>query len=79
MVDAVEKGWIWNWQKKGFKDKANVDLWKTFIPVYKKHKVSFKWVKGHAGIPENERCDELAVDAAESANLKADVGYESGM
>lgn len=78
VVDAVEKGWIWNWQKKGFKDKANVDLWKTFIPVYKAHQVSFKWVKGHAGIPENERCDELAVDAAHGKDLKADKGYEEG-
>ena len=78
VVDAVEKGWIWSWQKKGFKDKANVDLWKRFIPLYKSHKVSFKWVKGHAGIPENERCDELAVDAAESSNLKVDEGYEAG-
>ncbi|MEL7002777.1 MAG: ribonuclease HI [Bacteroidota bacterium] len=78
VVDAVEKGWIWSWQKKGFKDKANVDLWKTFIPLYKSHKVSFVWVKGHAGNPENERCDELAVDAAESGNLKIDQGYEQG-
>lgn len=77
VVDAVEKGWIWNWQKKGFKNKANVDLWRRFIPLFKTHKVKFQWVKGHAGIPENERCDELAVAAAESGNLKRDVGYES--
>lgn len=76
VVDAVEKGWLWNWQKKGFKNKANVDLWQQFIPAYKKHKVKFQWVKGHAGIPENERCDQLAVEAAESGNLKVDVGYE---
>ncbi len=77
VVDAVEKGWIWNWQKKGFKNKANVDLWQRFIPLYKVHKVKFHWVKGHAGIPENERCDQLAVAAAESGNLKRDVGYEN--
>ncbi len=77
VVEAVEKGWIWNWQKQGFKKKANVDLWQTFIPLYKKHKVKFQWVKGHAGIPENERCDQLAVAAAESGDLKVDVGYEN--
>ncbi len=77
VVEAVEKGWIWNWQKQGFKKKANVDLWQAFIPLYKKHKVKFKWVKGHAGIPENERCDQLAVAAAEGSDLKIDVGYEN--
>ncbi|MEP2773414.1 MAG: ribonuclease HI [Fulvivirga sp.] len=76
VVEAVEKGWIWNWQKKGFKKKANVDLWQDFIPLFNKHNIKFKWVKGHAGIPENERCDELAVAAAESGNLKVDKGYE---
>ena len=76
VVEAVEKGWIWNWQKKGFKDKANVDLWKRFIPLYKQYKVSFKWVKGHAGIPENERCDQLAVAAAQGPDLQTDHGYE---
>lgn len=77
VVEAVEKGWIWNWQKKGFKKKANVDLWQAFIPLFNKHNIKFKWVKGHAGIPENERCDELAVAAAESGNLKVDQGYEA--
>ena len=77
VVDAVEKGWIWNWQKKGFKNKANVDLWQRFIPLFRKYKVKFQWVKGHAGNPENERCDELAVQAAEQPGLKADKGYES--
>lgn len=77
VVDAVEKGWIWGWQKKGFKNKANVDLWKQFIPLFKKHKVKFIWVRGHAGNIENERCDELAVAAAEGFNLKVDNGYEN--
>lgn len=76
VVEAVEKGWIWNWQKKGFKKTKNVDLWQRFIPLFRKHKVKFVWVKGHAGIPENERCDQLAVEAASLPNLPADKGYE---
>lgn len=78
VVDAVTKGWIWNWIKKGFKDKKNEDLWRRFLESYKKHKVTFRWVKGHAGNVENERCDQLAVKAAELADLAADAGYESG-
>jgi ribonuclease HI len=76
VVDAVEKGWIWNWQKKGFKDKKNVDLWKRYIPLHLKYKPTFRWVKGHAGNKENERCDQLAVAAAENPSLPADTGYE---
>lgn len=76
VVDAVQKGWIWNWQKKGFKDKKNVDLWKRYIPLHLKYKPTFRWVKGHAGNKENERCDQLAVAAAENSSLPADVGYE---
>lgn len=79
VVDAVEKGWLWGWIKKDFKKKKNKDLWLEFAEVYKKHRVEFKWVKGHAGIPENERCDQLAVAAAEGSNLKADVPFESGI
>ncbi|MDH5380481.1 MAG: ribonuclease HI [Cyclobacteriaceae bacterium] len=76
VVDSVTKGWIWNWQKKGFKDKANVDLWKRFIPLFNKYKPKFKWVKGHSGHEENERCDQLAVAAAEGRNLEVDTEYE---
>lgn len=79
VVDSVEKGWVFNWQKKGFKDKKNVDLWKRFLLIYPKHKVTFQWVKGHANIPENERCDELAVAAAEGRELKVDTAYEREM
>ena len=75
VVDAVEKGWLWSWVKKDFKNKKNVDLWQRFIPVYKKHKVKFKWIKGHAGHPENERCDQLAVQSAEGGKLLEDTGY----
>jgi len=77
VVDAIEKGWLWQWEKKGFKKKKNVDLWKRFIPLYKKHKVKFKWLKGHAGNPENERCDYLAVKSAEGSKLLEDHGYLS--
>lgn len=77
VVDSVEKGWLWNWVRKGFKDKKNVDLWKRFIPVYKKHNVRFVWVKGHNNNTENERCDRLAVAAANSANKLEDTGFNS--
>lgn len=76
VVDAVEKGWLNSWVKKNFKGKKNVDLWKRFLEIYKQHKVRFQWVKGHANIPENERCDQLAVEAAEGFDLKVDEGYE---
>lgn len=77
VVDAVEKKWVWNWQKKGFAKKKNIDLWKRFLRIYPKHNVTFQWVKGHANIPENERCDTLAVEAAMKENLPPDVGYEN--
>lgn len=77
VVDSVEKGWLWGWIKKGYKGKKNRDLWERFIPVYKRNKVKLQWVKGHAGVPENERCDELAVAAALSANLPPDTGFET--
>lgn len=76
VVDSVEKGWVFGWVKKGFKGKKNPDLWKRFLEVYKKHKVRFVWVKGHNDHPMNERCDELAVAAAESYDLIEDTGYE---
>ena len=75
VADAVEKGWIWNWVKIRFKGKKNQDLWMRFLKVYQKHKVKFVWVKGHANIPENERCDQLAVEASMQPRLKKDLGY----
>ena len=63
VVDAVEKKWVFGWLQKGFAGKKNKDLWLRFLQVYKLHKVKFKWIKGHAGHPENERCDQLAVAA----------------
>lgn len=77
VVDAVEKGWVFNWQRTGFKKKKNPDLWQRFLKIYPKHNVKFVWVKGHAGHPMNERCDELAVAAAGGKNLPPDEGFEA--
>ena len=64
VVDAVEKRWVFGWLSKGFAGKKNKDLWLRFLQHYKLHKIRFQWVKGHAGHPENERCDRLAVEAS---------------
>jgi len=79
VVNAVEKNWLIGWEKTNFKNKKNPDLWKRFLEVYRKHKVRFQWVKGHAGNPENERCDVLATAAADGKNLLIDEGYEQEM
>jgi ribonuclease HI len=76
VVDSVEKKWVFGWVKTGFKNKKNEDLWRRFLEVYPKHNVKFVWVKGHAGHPLNERCDQLAVQASMQPNLPADEGYE---
>ncbi|MBS1682627.1 MAG: ribonuclease HI [Bacteroidetes bacterium] len=76
VVEAIEKGWLWNWQKKNFKDKANLDLWLRYIPLHQKFNPKFIWIKGHAGHPENERCDFLAVEAASQKKLLIDEAYE---
>ncbi|TXC85402.1 ribonuclease HI [Luteibaculum oceani] len=76
VVDAVEKGWVFGWEKKSFAKKANPDLWKRFLAAYRKHKVKLVWVKGHAGIKENERCDFLATDAALNRATSKDHGFE---
>lgn len=73
---AVSEKWVFGWERKNFKNKKNADLWRRFLAVYRKHHVQFRWVKGHAGIPENERCDELATTAAKGYDLKIDVEYE---
>ena len=77
VVNAIEKGWLFDWQKKNFKGKKNPDLWIRFLSVYKKHSIRFLWVKGHNNNIENERCDRLAVSAAEGTDLVADVWYEN--
>lgn len=78
VVDAVEKKWVFGWEKKGYKKKKNPDLWRRFLKVYRQHKVSFKWVKGHNLHTENERCDYLAVVAAEGPGKLIDKYYEDG-
>ncbi len=76
VLDSINLGWVYNWQKKGFKDKANPDLWKRFLLIHKKHSVKFIWVKGHASNKENNRCDEIAVAATKGKHLHIDEGYE---
>ena len=79
VVDAVERNWVFGWEKKNFNKKKNPDLWIRFLKIYRKHKVSFVWIKGHADNKENERCDILAVEAAESSNLQIDTWYENNI
>jgi len=83
VVDSIEKGWLQNWVKKGWKKPngtvKNVDLWRRILPLLASHRPRFQWVKGHANIPENERCDQLAVKASEKANLPMDQGYEASL
>ncbi len=80
IVDAVTQGWAKRWQannwKRNKKEKAkNPDLWQDLLDLCDRHQVDFVWVKGHAGIPENERCDRLAVSAAQQLSLPDDLGY----
>jgi len=77
VADAVTKGWLFGWVKTRFKGKKNPDLWIRYLEIYKKHRVQFIWVKGHASIPENERCDQLAVEASKMPGLLKDEGYEA--
>lgn len=76
VVDAVTKGWVFNWEKKNYKDKKNPDLWQRFLRAYRQHRVRFVWVRGHNGDPLNERADELAVGAYKKGPLLIDEGYE---
>ncbi|MBL0045901.1 MAG: ribonuclease HI [Flavobacteriales bacterium] len=76
VVDSVEKGWVFGWEKKNFAKKKNPDLWKRFLLIYRQHKVRFHWIRGHNGHPQNELCDQLAVAAREQKDLPADEVYE---
>lgn len=76
VVDAVEKRWVFGWERTGFVKKKNPDLWARFLAVYRRHTVRFVWVKGHASNPENNRCDALAVAAAlDSTHWAEDSGF----
>lgn len=75
VADSVEKGWVFQWETKGFKKKKNPDLWIRFLKIYRKHIVRFIWIKGHANITENEICDRLAVEAYSNGSLHQDTGY----
>ena len=78
VVDAVEKKWVFKWEKKFFENKKNPDLWKRFLKIYRQHIVRFIWVKGHANNFENERCDRLAVAAACASDRHLiDKGFEA--
>ena len=80
VIDALSKGWVYGWRKKGWiksdkKPALNVDLWKRLLPLLSTHKVRMRWLKGHAGHPENERCDVLARAEAGRRDLPPDTGY----
>jgi len=75
VADAVNKGWLFGWERKGFTGKKNPDLWKRFLVAYRRHKVLFNWIRGHSEIAENERCDRLAVEASRQSELEEDTGY----
>ncbi len=81
LVDAVSKGWVYGWRKKGWKKSdgkaaLNVDLWKRLLELMEIHRVKLIWVKGHAGHPDNERCDQMAVAAYNSDRLIEDENYK---
>lgn len=78
VADSVEKGWVFQWESKGFKKKKNVDLWIRFLKIYRKHHVRFEWVRGHNNNVENEICDKLAVAAYSKKPLQEDTGYITG-
>ena len=80
VVNAINKGWLAGWKAKGYAKVKNPDLWMRFEPLLRRHRVAFHWIKGHAGHPENERCDALAVAAGAGAvaagkQLPPDTGY----
>ena len=79
VADAVEKKWVFGWERKQFKDRKNADLWKELLEQIRMHSVKFVWIKGHNNHAQNERCDALAVAASKQQQLKEDIGFtESG-
>ena len=75
VANAVNKGWVFDWERKHFKKKKNQDLWIRFLDLYRQHNVTLFWLKGHNNDPENERCDILAVNASKQSALPEDTGY----
>ncbi len=76
VIDSIVKGWVFSWKTKGFKGKKNSDLWLRYLELHPRFNITFHWVKGHAGHLENERCDILAVTAAETPPHKIDYVFE---
>lgn len=77
VVEAVEKGWVFQWNmKEDFAKKKNPDLWKRFLKLYEYQNINFIWVKGHSTNKENNRCDQLATEAADNFELEIDEVYE---
>lgn len=74
VIDSITKGWVFNWVKTGFRGKKNEDLWRRYLDLHSKFDIEYSWVKGHAGHPENERCDVLATSATYN---NIDTIYES--
>lgn len=75
VADAVEQGWVFQWESKYFKKKKNPDLWIRFLGIYRNHNIKFVWIKGHSSNPENELCDRMAVEASGKNSLLEDTGY----
>lgn len=81
LIDAINKRWLASWKKRGWikSDKQpvkNIDLWKRLDAAAARHEITWRWVRGHAGNANNERCDALATAAADSGNLRPDKGFE---
>ncbi len=84
VVNAINEGWLEGWIKRGWrksnkKPVENTDLWKRLLPLLERHEVTFKWVRGHTNVRENERCDQLAVEASMGLDLKVDEGFERNL
>jgi ribonuclease HI len=77
VVDAFVKDWIGGWKRRAWKNVKNIDLWQRLLPLTHQHQITWCWIKGHAEIPENERCDVLAKAAATSSSLGPDLGYRA--
>jgi ribonuclease HI len=77
VVDAFVKDWIGGWKRRAWRNVKNIDLWQRLLPLTHQHQITWCWIKGHAEIPENERCDVLAKAAAASSSLGPDLGYRA--